>query len=100
MRRVTSRTNRIDLNALPEPDAAVQIYEQRYHGRLTDPHTFGTDPLNDNQELKNLRSRHFVNNHNVEMIFADLVNGRNFTLRNAILFFINETRRLSTKIIC
>ena len=47
LKHVTSRTVPIQENRLPTPDEAVAIYQQTYHGHITEPSVYGIDLLGD-----------------------------------------------------
>ena len=94
LRSTTSRTILVPPNLLPTPDAAVTIYEQIYNRQLTEPSVYGTDLLEGNEHLQDLRYSNFLANYNIESIFADLVNCDIENFRNAILFYISESYRL------
>ena len=94
LRSTTSRTIVLTLNLLPTPDATVTVHEQIYNGQLTEPSVSGTDLLEGNEHLQDLRCSNFLENCNIESIFADLVNCDVESFRNAILFYISESYRL------
>ena len=94
LRSTASRTIALSLNLLPTPDASVTIYEQIYNGQLTEPSVYGTDRLEENKPLQDLRCSNFLANYNIESIFADLVNCDVENFRNAILFYISGSYRL------
>ena len=59
LRSITSRTITVSPNLLPTPDAAMTIYEQIYSGQLTEPSVYGTDLLEGNEHLQDLRCSNF-----------------------------------------
>ena len=94
LKSTTSRTITVPPKLLPTPDAAMTIYEQIYSGKLTEPSVYGTDLLEGNKHLQDLRCCNFSANYNIESIFADLVNCDAENFKNAILFYISESYRL------
>ena len=94
LKHVTSRTVPIQENQLPTPDEAVEIYQRTYHGHITEPSVYGIDLLEDNEELQQIRYNNFIEYHNIELIFADIVNGTTDAFRDALLFHISESTRL------
>ena len=88
-----NRARSIPPSQLPTVDEAVRMYESS-GGRLTDPAHFGTDPLNG--EKWEIRDRAFRERYpSFASIFHALVNGNNLPFKQALLFFIDITRRLS-----
>ena len=73
LRSTTTRTITVPPNLVPTPDAAMIIYEQICSGQLTEPSVYGTDFLEGNEHLQDLRCSNFSANYNIESIFADLV---------------------------
>ena len=94
VKRVTSRTVSIQENQLPTPDEAVEIYQRTYHGHITEPSVYGVDLLEDNEELQQIRYNNFNEYHNIELIFAEIVNGTTDAFRDALLFHISESTLL------
>ena len=79
---------------MPTPDEAVEVYQRIYHGHITEPSVYGIDLLEDNEELQQIRYNNFIEYHNIELIFADIVNGTTDAFRDALLFHISESTRL------
>ena len=94
LKQVTSRTVSIQENQLPTPDEAVEIYQWTYHGHITEPSARGIDLSEDNEEPQQIRYNNFIEHHNIELIFADIVKGTTNVFRDALLFHINESTRL------
>ena len=94
LKRVTSRTVSIQENQFPTPDEAVEIYQRTYHGHITEPSVYSTDLLQDNEELQQIRYDNFNEYHNIELIFAEIVNGTTDVFRDTLLFHISESTRL------
>ena len=75
LRHVTSRIVPFQENQLPTPDEALEIYQRTDHRYITEPSACGIDLLEDNEELQQMRYNNFIEYHNIELIFVDLVNG-------------------------
>ena len=60
---ISSRSIVLPLNLLPTPDAFATIYEQIYNGQLTEPSVYGTDRLEENKPLQDLRCSNFLANY-------------------------------------
>lgn len=90
-----NRVQRLPPSVLPSVEQAVQLYRNNV-GTLTDPTPFGIDPLAENLEKKQIRDRAFSSSYLCyESIFYDLVNGVTEPFRNALLLYIDITKRLS-----
>ena len=90
MRR-TSRIQEIRENLVPTEEDAAEIYNMRFSTQLTARSSFGVDPLENNEVLFQERDRKFNENFNIEYIFAQTVNKNYEPLRNAILYYINQS---------
>ena len=88
-----NRARPITPSLLPPTDRAIQLYESN-GGRLTDPTPFGTDPLQGDR--REMREQAFNRRYpSIDSIFHRLVNRDNLLLKQALLFLIDVTRRLS-----
>ena len=88
-----NRAQHISPTLLPTADQAVLSYE-RSGGRLTDPSHFGNDPLHGDR--LDIRDRAFRQRFpSFASIFHALVNGDKVPFKQALLFFMDLTRRLS-----
>ena len=76
------KTRNLQENRFPTPDEAVEIYKRTYHGHITEPSAYGTDLLEDDKELQQIRYNDFIEYHNIKLIFADIVNGTTYTFRS------------------
>ena len=56
---------------MPDEGEAKTPYQQYYKGTLTDEHSFGSDPLHDNDGLKNRRDQSFFLKYDIESLFQD-----------------------------
>ena len=90
-----NRARQIPATLLPDPQQAVQMYRDS-GGSLTDPASYGDDPLAENDNKKQIRERCFGERFSLETVFHKLVNGDSSPFREAILFYIDVTRRLSS----
>ena len=79
---------------IPVTFAAKIEYEEFYTGKLTEENEFGNDPIGDNEDLYNERSRQFFQQFNVATIFKDCLRNNSETLKNAIYFVIGKTQEL------
>ena len=94
LKHVTLRTVPIQENQLPTPDEGLEIYQRTCHRHITEPCVYDIDLLEDNEELQQIRYKNFIEHHNIELIFADIVNGTTDAFRDALLFHIRESTRL------
>ena len=96
LKHVTWRTVSVQENRFPTPDESVEIYQPTYHGNITEPSAYGTDLLEDDKELQQIRYNDFIEYHNIKLIFADIVNGKTDAFRSALLLHSIESTRLFT----
>ena len=90
-----NRTKKIPLYLLPQPQQASEAY-RNMAGTLTDPAPFGMDPLEQDYSKKHLRMKAFCDRYpSFDTIFHELVNGSDDLFRQALLFFIEITKRMS-----
>ena len=89
-----NRARRIPATLLPDPQQAVQMYRDS-GGSLTDPAPYGSDPLAENDHKRQIREQSFGERFSLETVFHKLVNGDYSPFREAVLFYIDVTRRLS-----
>ena len=83
---------------MPDDDKTKAQYQQYYTGTLTDEHSFGSDPLHDNDDLRNRRDQSFFQKNNIESLFQDWSQSGTQSLKEAIIFYIDTTFRLSQQI--
>jgi len=93
MRQATNVLLPLHPDNLPDVQSAKALYEQVYDGRLTDETLFGIDPLADFQDLQEERNRNFDQNFSIASIFSEVVNERPGMFHDAVLYFIDSTRR-------
>ena len=88
-----NRTRAFTPSLLPPTDQAIQLYESS-GGRLSDPTPFGTDPIDGDR--REMRDQAFRRKYpSIDSIFHRLVNGESLIFKQALLFLIDVTRRLS-----
>ena len=74
---------------------SVEEAVEQYAGHLSEPCVFGTDPLELNYELKEIRQKSFCSKYSFESLFCEVSNGCGNTFKNALLYLIDITCRLS-----
>ncbi len=86
----------IDQRLLPSVAGAVQQYQQ-HGGQLTDPWMVGKDPLDGNSYKYGVRHEAFSEKYpTFQDIFSKVVNGDRSTFEDALKFYIDITRRISS----
>ena len=91
-----NRAKRIDVNILPPPDEAVRMYVND-GGTLTDSGPFGTDPIADYPDKVRIRETSFFERYpSFSDLFHELVNGNPVRFKEALLFHVDITKRLSS----
>ena len=83
---------------MPDDDKTKAQYQQYYTGTLTDEHSFGSDPLHDNDDLRNRLDQSFFQKNNIESLFQDWSHSGTQSLKEAIIFYIGTTFRLSKQV--
>ena len=73
---------------MPDDDKTKAQYQQYYTGTLTDEHSFGSDPLHDNDDLRNRRDQSFFQKNNIESLFQDWSHSGTQSLKEAINFIL------------
>jgi hypothetical protein len=90
-----NQAKRINTNSLPGGTDAVELYRKN-GGHLTDPGTFGIDPIGHSEEKCSIRQSAFFDKFNsFDLMFHELVNENPARFKEEILFYIDITRRLS-----
>ena len=94
---IKSRTSHI--SPVPADSLADEgkVKTQYYTGTLTDEHSFRADPLQDNDDFRNRRDQSFFEKH-IESLFQDCTHSRAQSLKEAIIFYIDTTFRLSQQV--
>ena len=71
---VDNRARRIDSSLMPTVEEAVNQY-QLTGGRISEPCSFGTDPLEFNNILKEIRYKAFISKFSFQNLFCHVSNG-------------------------
>ena len=93
---IKQRTNRltpVPLDSLPDEDDAKILHERIYTGRLTEEHTFGYDPLCENEIFYSQREAECFH-----CFDAECVHFRVRYFEDAILYFIDLTVNLAEQL--
>ena len=91
----TSQISPVSADSLSDEGEAKTQYQQYYTGTLTDEHSFGSDPLRDNDDLRNRTDQSFFQKYSIESLFQDCFHSRTQSLKEAIICYIDTTFRLS-----
>ena len=83
---------------MPDEGEAKTQYQQYYTGTLIDEHSFGSDPLHDNDDLRNRRDQSFFQKYNTESLSQDCSHSRTQPLKEAIIFYADTTFILSQQV--
>ena len=86
--------SQIPTEAVPQTEEAVAAFQQA-GGNLTLHSEFGRDPLREEQELSEDRLRTFLQFHDPQQVFSEVIHGRYDSLCAAIAFAIDITQDLS-----
>ena len=90
-----NRAQRIDMSVLPSPDLAVHM-STNAGGNITDPDSFGNDPISTLPNKVDLRKTAFVEKFSsFQDIFHELVNGDSSKFKKGLLYYIDITKRLA-----
>ena len=95
---IQERTNNLSRNSdtdLALASEAKILYKQTYNGQLTDEPRFGLDSLSDDDALIQQRSYLFRKNFDITKVFGEVTNGQFLKFKQAILYYITTTNRLS-----
>uniref|UniRef100_A0A7M5V8Y1 Integrase core domain-containing protein n=1 Tax=Clytia hemisphaerica TaxID=252671 RepID=A0A7M5V8Y1_9CNID len=80
---------------LPNVLEAVDLYQQVYRGNLTMERDFGSDPLFDFPDLRQVRRAEFEQHFSMKDIFEDCLNFRSQLLGEAIVWYYQRTLELA-----
>ena len=94
----TSQISPVSADSLPDEGKAKTQYQQYYTCTLTDKHSLGSDPMRDNDDLRNRRDQSFSQKYNIESLFQDCSLSRTQSLKEAIIFYIDTTFGLSQQV--
>ena len=87
-----NRAKRVDPTLLPSVEQAVQMYP----GAISEPCSFGVDPLETNISKKTIRLESFCSRYSFQTLFSEVSNGCGSSFASALLFLIDTTYRLSS----
>ncbi|XP_057295144.1 uncharacterized protein LOC130623656 isoform X2 [Hydractinia symbiolongicarpus] len=93
IKEMTTRYPPVQQSNVPDTATAMQIYNQTYQGRISEPNQFGDDPLKDHPQFLANRNREFNEICNIEQIYNDVVNENDRSFRHAVHCFIDITER-------
>ena len=89
------KAQKINMSLLPSPELAVQMYTNA-GGSLTDPESFGNDPISTLPSKVDIRKAAFVEKFpSLEDMFHELVNGDSSKFKKGLLYYIDITKRLA-----
>ena len=94
IKRATANLNMLQEIMVPNLQRAKGIYQNLFRGRFTNFHSFGTDPLENNGVQCRNRDNGFYSSFQICDIFSELTNNRTTLFQRALLYYINETKRL------
>ena len=94
IKRATTNLNMLQETMVPDLQIAKGIYENLFRGRFTNFHPFGTDPLENNGVQCRNRDNRFYSSFQICDIFSELTNNRNTLFQRALLYYVNETKKL------
>lgn len=89
-----NRAKKIDPQLLPSATTAVQQYNSN-GGVISGPCCFGTDPLEGNTRMKDIRHETFCSRFSFKSLFCDVSNGCGSSFTSALMFLIDITYRLA-----
>ncbi len=94
-----NRTTTLPNHVIPETSSVIATYTSSGNGRLTAPHSFGTDPLIQHPQLQSLRERDFSNHFpNMDILFESVLHNRGDLFKQALLYFISLTTNFASLI--
>lgn len=94
MMNLDNRTRKINPSLLPSTKEAVQLYP----GHISEPCSFGMDPLEESVLKKDIRFESFCSRYSFETLFSEVCNGSTSSFSKALLFLIDTTYRLSSSL--
>ena len=94
IKRATTNLNMLQETMLRDLQAAEGIYQNLFRGRFTNFHPLGTDPLENNGVQCINRDNGFYSSFQICDIFSEHTYNRNTLFQRALLYYINETKRL------
>lgn len=88
-----NRVKTIDPQLLPSARVAVEQYITS-GGTISEPCSFGIDPLEDDEVKKNLRVETFCSRYSFMSLFCEVSNGCGSSFSDSLKFLIDITYRL------
>ncbi len=92
--RSDSRSKQIDPQLLPSMRAAIEQYSDQ-GGTISEPCSFGRDPLESSDVKKGIRYQTFCSRYSFKSLFCDVSSGCGSSYKEALLYFIDITYRLA-----
>ena len=89
-----NRAMKINCQVLPRTPEAVEMYT-REGGSLSEPATFGVDPLVSDARKQALRLQSFTSSYSFESLFYEVSNNNGEPFVKAFKHLVNITSRLS-----
>ena len=94
IKRATTNLNILQETMVLDLQTAEGIYQNLFRGQFTSFHPFRTDPLENNGLQCRNRDNGFSSSFQICDIFSELTNNRSTQFERALLYYINETKRL------
>ena len=94
IKRATRNLNILQETMVLNLQTAEGIHQNLFPGPFTNFHLFGTDPFENNGVQCRNRDNGFYSSFQICDIFSELTNNRNALFQRALLYYINETKRL------
>ena len=94
IKRATTNLNILQETMVPDLQTAEGIHQNLFRGPFTNFHPFGTDPFENNGVQCRNRDNGFYSSFQICDIFLELTNNRNTLFQRALLYYINEAKRL------
>ena len=89
-----NRSKKIDSQLLPSTRSAVEQY--RVRGTISEPCSFGFDPLENSTVKRNIRYESFCSRYSFSSLFCEVSNGCGSNFKNAFKFLTDITYRLAS----
>lgn len=90
-----NRAKKINHQLLPSTDTAMQQYSATTGGTISEPCSFGTDPLEADPRKMMIRYESFCSQFSLNSLFCEASNGCGSSFCNALKFLIDVSYRLS-----
>lgn len=89
-----NRAKHIDPDLLPSAAVAIEQYRTN-GGNISDPCSFGSDPIGSNTSKKDIRYHSFTSHYSFNTLFCEVSNGCGSSFSSGLRFFIDVTYRLA-----